>query len=218
MLDIKKSYYAKDVNVGISNNLIGDILGSSNVLVKAYCERNLDTLLLTSCGGLYVTRSLGKKCSAPKKLISLFKTVSSAYGNKDGENLTCLEIGYTDDSTIIVSAYCDNSSDEMFMLFFDIVDGGVVLSANDREKVREDLVSVLEKQVVEAVEWGNVISPVPVYNIQYFFGGDNNTSSTIGSGNFYFGLSEACMENGVAGIDCREDMKKGEYSLIFLEE
>lgn len=220
MLEIKKSFYVKDEDNNIGKEELMSIAGSNTKVMEMYFNGTLNTLLLTGCGELYCTKSLGRKSSRPTKLIDLFRVVSKAYGNNSYENLTSLEIGYVDNSNrVLVSAHCNDSSNEIYMLFFDITDNGLkVCDFSVGNIADKSLVPVLERKVKEAIEWGNSVSPVPLFNIEYYFSKEKNTSVSIGSGNFYIGLTEACIENGVTGIDTKEGNKKGEYSLIFLEE
>lgn len=167
-------------------------------------------MVTSADGGLYSTKSLGKRCNKPFKLVNLFKAVSCAYGNENRENLTYLNISSYGGDEILVSSYCNDTCDEMYMLFFNIVEGGVVLSENSASQVSQTyLISILEKYTADVINWCNDISPVPLYNIEYFCVEDKKTSYTIGSGTLYIGFSEANYDNGVSGIDCIENNRKG---------
>lgn len=220
MLEVRKSFYVADADSNIGKKELISIAGSNTKVMEMYFDGTLNTLLFTGCGDLYCTKSLGRKSSKPTKLVDLFRLVSKSYGNNGHENLTSLEIGYVDDGRrVLVSARCSGSSSKVYPLFFDIVDCGLKVCDFSIGNISDkSLIPVLERKVKEVVEWGNSVSPVPLFSIEYYFSREKNTSVSIGSGNFYIGLSEACIENGVAGLNTKEDNKKGEYALIFLEE
>lgn len=215
--NVVASFYEKDKEVDINNARLNSILGGNSHLNRLYNNGGLDTLLLTGSGTLYSSVSVGKKCLIPSKIVDLFKLVVKLI-NPEEQDLSLLEIGYTDDGTVLVSAYCDNSTLTEYMLFLNIVGEDLVLSEENRQGVNPKLVSAIEEKVKDVIMWANKMCPAPIYNIQYYFTKEGHTVDTIGKGQFYLGLCEATCENGVAGMDCTEDDKKGEYSLIFLED
>lgn len=220
MLEFKKSFYVKDADGVVGKKELMSIAGSNTKVMEMYFNGTLDTLLITGTGDLYCTKSLGRKSSKPVKLVDLFRLVSKAYGDRTNENLSSLEIGYVDDSNrVLVTAHCSDACNEAYMLFFEIKDSSLKISDFSVSNISDkSLIPSLEKKVQEVIDWANSVSPVPLFSIEYYFGSDKNTSASIGQGSFYIGLVEACMENGVSGIDVKEGNKKGEYSLIFLEE
>lgn len=122
------------------------------------------------------------------------------------------------DDTVLVSSYCDTSSLTEYMFFFKIAGEDLVMSEENRQGADPKLVSAIEQKVKDVIIWVNKIFPAPIYNVQYHFTKEGHTVGTIGKGQFYLGLCEATCKNGVAGIDCPQDDKKGEYSLVFLED
>lgn len=214
---MKKSYLVDEEDIKLTDDIARVIAGSNVKVYNMYLEGVLDTLLLTGCGDIYCTRSLGRKSSKPSKLVELFKLVSKCYGGSS-ENLVCLEIGYSDNS-VIVSSYCDDTCDEMYMLFFDLDEYGLSITSSSRDNISDiSLAPLLEEKLIEVIEWGNSVCPVPLYSIEYYASKDKNTSSNLGTGNFYIGLSEANISNGVSGIDTIDANVGGEYALVFLEE
>lgn len=220
-MKVKKSFYASNrKEIKINDDVIKSIAGSNKAIIDLVNRGILNTLMVTSAdGGLYTTLSLGKECRKPVKLINLFRAVSVAFGRLSEENLTCLSISSCRDDGVLVSSYCNDECDEMYMLSFKIVGDSLVLSENSVPLVSQSyLIPILEKYTTEVINWCNAISPVPLYNIEYFCVKDRKNTDNIGTGIVYSGFSEATYINGISGIDCVQDNKEGEYSLIFLEE
>lgn len=217
--NIKNSYFVKDFKID-ENSINKEIILGTNAGIRSIYEKGtLDTLMITGVEpDLGVTKSLGGACGCPDKLIKLFQLISKVYGNLEEENLAYLGISSYENDKVLLTSHCNDSCDEMYMLFFDVVGEKLIMSEGSRSLVDESYISKIEEGVRGVINWCSGVFPIPLYSIEYYSITDRKTTSSIGRRNFYVGFSSATAENGVSGILTEQDNKPKEYSLIFLEE